>query len=174
VDRSTDEDGALVIIIIDNAPTATPAVKCMSLRMETSVHGGNRVLRQRTDGSGNALCIVGALGQSFEIGTDRLPEPGEGGFGDATAKQLPAQLALEALDCVGQRRLRNTTALCGERKIPVAAQRQEISNMRNLHGRPPSTRRSVRWPHLGIRQKVRAKTEGGPELFPISEIICWA
>lgn len=156
------------MIIIANAPTATPAVKCMSLRMETSVHGGNRVLRQRTKGSGSAACVVGALGQPFEIRTDRLPELGQGGFGGATAKQLAAQFALETLDCVGQRRLRNAAALCGQRESLVAAERQKIPDMCNLHGSPPSTRRTVRRPHLGIRQKVRAKTKGRGELFPIS------
>jgi hypothetical protein len=148
----------------------------MSLCIETSIRGGDPALRERFDCFRGTSCVVGALDQPLEMRPYGLAKFGQRRAGQAAVEQWAPQLSLEPFDRVGQRRLRNAATSGRPREVLIAAKRQEISNVTDLHGNRPLCRAAdaERNPYCRRGDDAQnraaisygAKTGGGSDLFP--------
>ena len=101
-DGAVADVGVLINTIMATAPTTTPAVKCMSFRIETSIFRSDPICRLRVQRRGSAARVGGALRQPLEMRPDGPAEFGEAGLGGTAVKQHSAHLTLETLDGLGQ------------------------------------------------------------------------
>ncbi len=76
----------------------------------------------------------GTLQNLFELGANKLAEIGKVGAASLASEEQPAELALDLLDCPGQRRLGHVHALGGSGEIECLAYRQEIADLMHFHG----------------------------------------
>jgi hypothetical protein len=69
----------------------------------------------------------------LEIGLHHAPELGQVRVRPLAVEERPAELALEKLDCPGQRRLRDVAALGGAGEVQFLSDREEVANLVHLH-----------------------------------------
>jgi len=83
--------------------------------------------------------VLGEVGEPLDLlqkGQHRLAERRQLRAAPTPAEQAAAELLFQALDRVGQRRLRDAAALRRAGEVPLLAQREEIADLMHFHETP--------------------------------------